>query len=251
MRRRHAMAAATLLVAVVTACRDVPAPESGVLSLSPLLLPAPAVVVGDTIRDSTGAAAPLRVIAYGVGGDPLEPQPTATFVVLDSGAHVTGSWLIGDRAGSTVKLVGSVAGIQTQARSVLVTLRPDTLVASDSAHQVRQFTFPRDTAATAELNVLVRNTAATPTGVDGVIVRYEIVYAPPVVGSGATAVLLSGSVASSRDTTAGGGRASRAVRLRLAAADPTRTDSAVVTATASYRGQSLGLVQFTIVFQPQ
>lgn len=251
MRRRHALVVATLLVAAVTSCRDVPAPAGGVLSLSPLLLPAPAVVAGDTIRDSTGAAAPLRVIAYGVDGEPVDPQPTPTFVVLDSGAHVSGAWLVGDRAGATVKVVGAVAGIQTQARSVLVTLRPDTLVAADSTHQVRRFTFPRDTAASADLNVLVRNTVATPTGVDGVIVRYEIAYAPPVVGSGATAVLLSGSVASSRDTTSEGGRASRAVRLRLAAADPTRTDSAVVTATASYRGQSLGLVQFTIVFQPQ
>ncbi len=251
MRRSRAMSAAVLAAALVS-CRDVPAPESGVLSVSPLMLPSPAVVVGDTMRDSLGVAAPLRVIAYGVGGTAVDPQPAATFVLLDTGvAHLARAYLIGDRAGGTVRIVGNVAGIQTLPQLVLVTLKPDALVPSDSTHQVRPFAFPRDTAATADLNVEVRNTAsASPSGVDGVVVRYDITRSPPVVGSGPSVLLLNGNSLSSRDTTAGGGKASRTLRFRLAAAAPA-TDSAFVSATASYRGQSIGVVQFTIVFKAQ
>lgn len=250
MRRSHLALVAALSAAAMASCRDVPAPESGVLSVSPLLLPSPAVVVGDTMRDSLGAAAPLRLIAYGVDGEPVDPQPAPTFVVMDTGAHLAGTFLIGDVTG-TVRVIGSVSGLQTLSQVVLVTLRPDTLVPSDSTHQVRRFRFPEDTAATADLNVRVLNTDATPTGVDGVIVHYEITSAPPVVGTGPSVMLLSGNVQSSRDTTANSGTASRTLRLRLAGVDPTRTDSATVNATASYRGQPIGIVQFTIVFQPQ
>ena len=251
MRRRVVTIVATLAATVGASCRDVPAPDGGVFSVSPLILPSPAVVAGDTMRDSLGVAAPLRVVAYGVDGDTASPQPEPTFVLLDTGAHLADDLLIGDQAGATVRIVGSVAGLQTQQRSVLVTLRPDTLVAEDSAHQVRTFQALQDTTASADLNVLVQNLEAPPAGVDGVIVSYEVMRAPPVVGTGPTVVLLSGSVLSTRDTTANGGKAARTLRLRFAAADPTRADSASVTATASYRGQSLGVVQFTIVFQPQ
>lgn len=252
MRPSRTMLAATLLAAALASCRDVPAPESGVLSVSPLMLPYPSVVVGDTMRDSLGVAAALRVIAYGVGGTAVDPQPAATFVLLDTGvAHLAGAHLIGDKAGSTVRIVGNVAGIQTLPQLALVTLKPDTLVPADSTHQVHLFVFPRDTAATADLNVQVQNTAgASRSGVDGIIVRYDVTRSPPVVGSGASVILLNGNALSTRDTTAGSGKASRTLRFRLAAAAPV-TDSAFVSATASYRGQALGVVQFTIVFKSQ
>ena len=71
----------------LVSCRDVPAPEGGVASLAPLRLPSPGVVAGDTMRDSVGLAAPLTVVAYAVNGDTLK-NITASFVALDTGAHV-------------------------------------------------------------------------------------------------------------------------------------------------------------------
>lgn len=248
MRRERVVLAAAMLAAAVASCRDVPAPEGGVFSVSALLLPSPAVVVGDTMRDSAGAAAPLRLVAYGVNGEPLDPQPTTNFVVLDATAHVVGgAYLVGDASG-TVRVVGNAGGVQSVPQLVLVTAEPDTLVPSDSTHQVRTFTFPVDTAVNADLIVQVRSAAGA--GVDGVIVRYEITRSPPAVGSGATVVLLNSGVPSSRDTTSGGGTASRTLRFRLAAAAPA-TDSATVTASAAYRGLSIGVVQFTVVFKAQ
>jgi hypothetical protein len=236
-------------------CRDIPAPADGVLSVSAIILPAPGLVAGDTLRDSTGLAAPLRVIAYDFSGDPLDPQPVPTFVVIDTGAHlVDGVFLVGDSVGRTVEVVGSVSGIQTLPASVKVTLAPDTLVASDSIVHHKSYTLiSGDTIVnSAELATIVQHLGgSTPTGVDAVIVRYSIDRAPAGNGQGPTVLLLNGTLLSSRDTTANGGRASRVARLRLNALSAFVSDTVVVSATSSYRGLSLGTVQFTIIYTKQ
>jgi hypothetical protein len=220
-------------------------------AISRLILPAPGLVVGDTLRDSLGVAAGLDVIAYGLDNQPLDPQPESFFVVLDTGAHLdagTGRLLVGDDAGTTVRVVGTVGSLQTQPVSVKVTLAPDTIVPADTiVHHVR-YTIPPDTAAQTTLNVNVRNRAAD-AGVEAVIVHFTIDRSPPSINETPTVVLLNGSVGSARDTTESNGRASRVARLRLAAIASPETDTALVSATTAYRGASLGTVQFIIVFQ--
>ena len=238
---------------ILGACRDVPAPEGGVFSVSRVVLPSPGLVVGDTMRDSLGAAAPLRVVAFDVNGDTISPAPTAAFILLDTTARLVDDLLIGRHSGAA-RVRASVAGLQTQIATVLVTLRPDTIAAADSTRHLRPINLQlSDTSyATAELRVVVRNTGAeNPTGVDAVVVTYALLD-QPVSGNGAgpTVVFVGGSATSARDTTTGGGIAGRAIRLRRLA-QPQLPDSAIVTATASYRGASLGTVQFTIVFQTQ
>lgn len=238
-----------------SSCRDMPAPEGGVLSLSGIQLPLPGVVVGDSMRDSLGVVAPLRVIAYGADGRPVDPQPLASFVALDTGAHLEGAFLVGDDAGTTVRLRGTVEGLQTQVATVLVTLRPDTIVAADSTRHVRRFLLTTQDSVinSADLNVIVQNRNGTAVAsVDAVIVRYSIVRAlPESPGKGPTIMLMSGNVPSSRDTTSGGGRAARVARLRNGSFSSTPPDSAIVEATAAHRGRSLGTVRFTIVFTNQ
>lgn len=240
---------------VLVACRDLPAPTGNVLSLSQVLLPSPGVVVGDTMRDSLGVVSPLRVIAYGPDGLPIDPQPEFFFALLDTGAHLDGARLIGDRAGASIRIIGSAAGLQTQVATALVTLRPDTIVAADSARHVRRFPLLSTDSVinSADLTVLVRNRAGgTPTGVDAVIVEYALVRTLPAAPDKGPAIqIMNASRPSTRDTTAGGGRAARTARLRLAAFAGTLPDSAIVQATASHRGRSLGTVQFTIVFMNQ
>lgn len=244
--------AAAVLALAGGACLDIPAPEGGVQAISALLLPSPGLVAGDTLRDSLGVAAPLRVVAYGIGGDTLDPQPPATFVVLDTGARLEGGhYLVGETAGTTVRVVGTVLPLQTQPATVKVTLSPDTLVAADSTVHRKNYTLlAGDTVVTsAELNVIVRHLDTTPSGVEAVIVRYAIDQAPAgEPDRGPAVVLVNVNRASSRDTTDNGGRASRAARLRLAALSTFATDTAIVTATASYRGITLGTVQFTIIY---
>jgi hypothetical protein len=238
----------------LVSCREIPAPEGGVAALSPIFLPSPGLVAGDTMRDSTGLVAPLRITAYGVDGEVLPSQPPLTFVVLDTGAHMVDALLLGDNAGRTVRVVGTVGSLQSQFASVKVTAEPDTLVAADSILHRKAYSINAgDTVSISpELSVLVQNLAGTAAaGVEAVIVRYAIDQAPTGNGSGPTVVLASGNVRSSRDTSDAGGRASRTARLRIAALGSFATDTVLVSATASYRGASLGTVVFMVIFTNQ
>lgn len=230
-------------------CRDIPAPENGVQSISALVLGSPGLVAGDTLRDSLGLVVPLQVIAYGVDNQPIDPQPTAAFIVLDTGAFLAdGRWLIGQTAGTTVRVVGEVGSLQTQPTTVKVTLSPDALVATDSTTHHVNYTLA-DTVTQATLNTRVLHFGASDTsGVDAVIVRYEIVRAPPGTGTIPTAVLLNGSQQSGRDTTKNAGRSSRTARLRLRQLVTRVVDTLLVDADASYRGASIGTVQFVLIF---
>jgi hypothetical protein len=238
----------------LVSCREIPAPEGGVLSLSPLMLPSPGLVVSDTMRDSTGMVAPLRVTAYALDGEPLSPQPTATFIVLEpTWAHMAGPLLVGDSVGKIVRVVGTVGSLQSQIASVKVTASPDTLVAADSILHRKSYSLNAgDTVSISpELGVLVQNLATTATGVEAVIVRYTIDRAPTGNGQGPTVVLASGTVPSSRDTTDASGRAARTARLRIAALTTFTIDTVLVSATSSYRGITLGTVVFTIIYTNQ
>ena len=235
----------------LVSCRDIPAPEGGVLSLAPLRLPSPGLVAGDTMRDSTGLAAPLTVVAYGVNGDTLK-NVVASFVALDTGAHVSGFWLIGDIMGKTVRVIGSVAALQTQPVSVKVTTSPDTMVPADSTlHRKTYSLIMGDTIVnTADLSTLVRHKPAT--GVEAVVVKYAILRLPAGnPAKGPALLLMNGNTPSDRDTSDAGGRAARTARLRLLAKDTVAVDTAIVSATSSYRGRTLGSVTFVLVFTRQ
>ena len=247
-RRAAGIACATLAWYLVS-CTEVPAPEGGVASISNIQRPSPGLVVGDTMRDSSGLVAPLRVIAYGLDDAPVTPQPVPSFVVLDTNAHLSGGLLIGDRVG-TVRVVGVVGSVQTRADTIPVTLAPDTLVRADlTLHRV-SYTLSGDTVVnSAELGVLAQHLLPTATGVQAVVVRYAITKAPTGTSS-PSVVLMSGNRISDRDTTDGNGKASRVARLRLSAIN-TFADTVMLNATASYRGRTLGVVTFTVVFTKQ
>ena len=234
-------------------CREIPAPEGGVAALSPVQLPSPGLVVGDTMRDSAGAIAPLQVIAYGLNGLPLTPQPPSSFVVLDTGAHMDGAFLVGDSAGPTVRVVGEVGALQTQFTSVPVTQSPDTLVPADSLvfHKTYSLISGDTAIASPDLSVLVQHLGTPVSGVRAVVVYYTIDSAPTGHGQGPTARVTNGVVQSNRDTTEATGRASRTVRLRLAALNTPAVDTVAVSATASYRGRVLGAVQFLVIYTKQ
>lgn len=237
----------------MASCSDIPAPEDGILSVSPLLLPSPGLVAGDTMRDSTGVAAPLRLIAYALDGQPLDPQPTPTFIVLDTTAHLAGALLIGDDAGTIARVVGALGTLQTRPVEVKVTVSPDTLVASDSiVHRKTYALLAGDSVSNSpDLSVIVRHLGVDPKVVEAVIVNYTIDKSPPSRGQGPALVLLNGNVASDRDTTDASGKAARVARLRLLALSTFEVDTALVSATASYRGRTIGTVQFTIIYSNQ
>jgi hypothetical protein len=235
----------------LASCSELGSP-SGVFAISPLLLPSPGMVMGDTMRDSTGAIAPLRVIAFSASGDTIAGT-TATFVTLNTKAHlVGGTILVADDTGGA-RVLGGIGALQTLPETVKVTLSPDTLYAADSAHHLKTYSIlGGDTLVTsAELTARVSHkSGATLSDVNAVIVRYSIVRAPPAKGTIPTITLMNGSLVSTRDTTLGG-RAARTVRLRVSQLTSANVDSAVILATASYRGATIGSVTFTVVFKNQ
>jgi hypothetical protein len=248
--RRVTNAVIAIAAWYVVSCTEVPAPEGGVASISNIRRPSPGLVVGDTMRDSTGVVAPLQVISFGLDDAPLDPQPTPSFVVLDTTAHIVAGRLIGDRVG-TVRVVGVVGSLQTRPDTIPITLSPDTLVPSDSVVHRKSYALAGDTVVnSAELGAFVQHLLPTVSGVQAVVVKYTIVKAPQGKSS-PTAVLMTNNRASDRDTSDASGKVSRVARLRLNALESFRTDTVMVNAAASYRGRPLGVVTFTVVFTRQ
>jgi len=248
MRVRWFWIGGVALACAFAGCVDLSKPTDGVFSLSDVQLPSPGVVMKDTMRDSTGQVAPLHAVAYGADGDSI--PATVSFIVVDSGAHTVGPLLIGDTVRSLVHVIASTDAIQTRPVTFEVTLSPDTIVPNDSTvHHTAFSVLSGDSVATsAALTALVEHFGVSDTtAVNAVIVRYAITRAPPDNGHGPSVLLMNGSVPSDRDTTSLG-MAARSLRLRILALSNLTADTAVVTATASYRGQSIGTVEFTVVF---
>jgi len=240
---------ATILVVIGAvigvACVDMSAPK-GAASISGLQLPSPSVVVGDVMRDSTGAPATLSVIAYDANGAKITDLATQ-FFVTDTGAPATldaAGILTGTKLG-TVHVVGQIGALQTPVVAIPITVAPkliarrsgtaDTLIAPLSTDSTQR---GRDTAA-------VTVSGDSSVGAAGFIVKYALVYAPSTAStSKSPAVFLADDQgnASTVDTTDASGHASRSVVVVSAfLADPallagTKVDSAVVTAQTSYKG---------------
>lgn len=204
------------------------------------------------MRDSSGVAAPLRVFAFNGSGDTVAGT-VPYFVTLDTLAHLSGGTIVvGDYVGKA-RLIGGIGNVQTLPETVTVTLSPDTLVAADSTRHLKTWNLLTDTLVNSlDLATIVQHKVAggTNTTVDAVIVKYAITYSPPSKNSLPTAAVFNGSVASVRDTTASG-RAGRTVRLYINRRTNVALDSAIVEATASYRGAVIGTVTFRVIFQSQ
>jgi hypothetical protein len=227
MRKRmlapRVLAGAALAV-VALSCGEVPTLPDGIAYISSVILPSPAVALGDTLRDSTGKAAPLRLYGIGKGGDTIVVSPT--FVVTTvPGKGITlspANYVIGDSV-RTVQLVGQVGSrLQTPPTAIDVVRQPDSIAAS-SAIKSKLPSSGTDLLVTSDaLSVIVTSgSGAARGGVRSIIVHYAISkwYPSTFVFPDTTLVLLddAGRVQGtdgrrSTDTTDASGTASRRVR---------------------------------------
>jgi hypothetical protein len=239
----------TLLVATVIAagCIDLSAPGDGVLSLSPFRLPYPSVVAGDTLRDSTGAAVPLRVVALDARGDTVADPEVSFLVSAPSAISVSpAGFLTGlQLSESPVRIVAQVGGLQVEAR-VDVVPRPTDAVRA-SPEELPPVTYLPGSGQTAllrsaDLSVRVESvTGSTVTPVRSWLVSYEITRMPAgVPGGAAPAYIGSENDAESRvDTTGSTGVAMRRVVIRQALLAGVVADTVEVRATVRERGTQL------------
>ena len=241
------------MVALVTAaCTDV-GPEGAPFSIEFDSLPYPSVVLGDTLRDEDGVAAPLEAAVFDVRNDPV-PDAEVRFAALDTTVEVTDdAFLIGlaiDFAGSPV--VAQVGAIQTVPVTVIVTRRPDDIHATVATEIPVEYS-PGEVVPSSDLAVrVVHGTPPEPgdTVVPGWIVRYEVVGQAP--GDTVPGYLVNGTRRASADTTDASGNA--ALRFRLNAATlPVLQDTLEVRATARHLGQPVegSPVSFLLLIRPR
>jgi hypothetical protein len=226
-------------------------------SISTLTLPWPAVVVGDSLRDSTGNATPLGVEAFDAAGRPVS-DARVTVIALDTGLTILpGRFVRGDNVrASPARVVIQVQRggdiLETPADSIAVVARPDTVSpAGFDTLSAKTYTYTSvvdTTRVTSEaIQVTVRNRAllasgAANAGVRSWVVYFQITAEPPGV-EGALKALFSGATHphAVADTTDANGVASRQVVLRTAVLTGTRTGTqqVKVLVTVRERGQNV------------
>lgn len=232
--RRRALAVATVTAAIGAAmgCTKIPTDANSVLSLAVDSLPAPAVVLGDTLRDSTGRAAPLHATVFNFQGSVISNAPLR-FQALDRGVtvdSVTG-FAIGDSLRQTpARVLIRVGGLQA-IRTLEVTLRPDTVAPKNGRDSLAYSLTDTTKNFSPALSVEVLH-FPTLNGVKSYIVGFTVVS--PTDTSLARLVNESGA-ASHIDTTDASGIASRRIRLNPAKLIAL-TDSIIVNASVKYRG---------------
>ena len=162
-----------MAVVVLWSCGDVPTFADGIASISPIEFPSLAVVAGDTLRDSLGRAAPLRVRAFDRDGQAV-PGVTAVYLVspADAGIRIDAKgFVIATDSVRAVHLVARIGGrLQTADTSLYVVARPDQIVGQGTTDSLA------GAPAKGPLQVTVtgtRGTTRSPTR--GIVVKYQIV----------------------------------------------------------------------------
>lgn len=216
------------------ACADVSGSSTSVLSIQFDSLAAPSVVVGDTLRDTTGAVIIPVVHAFNFDGDEITSVPVR-FQSPDSGLvvdSITGI-IFGDSLRSTpARIVATVGSLQAIQR-VELTLRPDLVAGLHDRDSLSYSLLDTTLNVSTQLTVkLTHGVAPNDSVVKSYIVSFAIVsQSNPQLGE----LINDAGKPSIVDTTDTNGVAGRAIRLHPLSLTAT-VDSIIVNATARYRG---------------
>jgi hypothetical protein len=242
--RGRVVAALTTLfgaAVVVGACTDATSAPNAVVAIAFDSLPYPALVAHDTLRDSTGRAAPLKAVAYNSDGQVIV-NPSVRYLALDTGVVIDaqGYLVANTRTSGTVRVVATANFLQSVTRTLTVTRAPSKLAATSKLVDTLRYASP-DVAATNTTSsfgvTLTGDSSGVALPVVGFIVSYRLVRGGQTLTESDTTVSLwdDASHLSTNDTTSTDGSASRKLRIwanRL----PVLSDSVEVYASARYRG---------------
>ena len=161
----------------VLSCGSIPSLADGIAFISPIALPAPAVAVNDTLRDSLGRVSPLVVQAFDQNDKPVTTATTSFVVVtLPPGVKIDANGIVtAFDSIRTVQVVGRVGErLQTATTNLEVVAQPDlmTSVGSLDSLVLNQSSSALQVAITGD-----RRGARV--GVAGIVVRYRIVSTTP------------------------------------------------------------------------
>ena len=199
-------------------------------------IPWPALLAGDTLRDSLGAASPLRAHAYDAAGREITDAPFR-FFTLDTGVVVdsNGTMRATTRRDGTVRVVASLGGLQSDDRLLRVTRRPDSTFASGATALALEYAIPdvsTNVGPEMRVSLVSRDTARVSPGVGGWRVRWRTVHAGDtlaVTDTSWVALQTTGGARSAVDTTAADGSSVRKLRV-FSTRIPAPIDSFIVLA---------------------
>ncbi len=230
--------AASAALAVAIACGDVPTSADGIAYITPVVLPSMAVVAGDTLRDSLGRVAPVRVFAIGAANDTIPTTPSFIVTSLPAGVTISPTGIVvALDSPRTVQFVGRIGErLQTTTAVLEVVAQPDSMARTGTVDSLAL------AVESSPLQVSVTGLRrGTRVPVRGIVVRYQItnVYpAQPVNDSTVIFLIgLRGNRTRAVDTTDQSGVTSRTISASVLQG----IDSVVVQATAtSLRALPLG-----------
>ncbi len=244
---------AALFSVAASACTDLSGSSTSVLSIQFDTLGAPSVVVGDTLRDTTGAVIVPVVHAFNFDGQeitsvPVRFQSPDSGIVVDS---VTGI-IVGDSLRSTPARIVATVGTLQAIQRVDLTLRPDLLAAVNGRDSLSYSLLDTTLNVSPKLTVkLTHGIAPDDSVVKSYIVSFSIVsQSNPSLGE----LVNDGGRPSIVDTTDTNGVAGRAIRLHpVFLTSGTTLDSIFVNATVRYRGSPVSgsPVQFVLLVKPR
>ncbi len=251
MRARAVLAVILVAVGVAAACTDISGSSTSVLSIQFDTLPSPSVVLGDTLRDTTGAVARPVVHAFNFKGGEITPAPVH-FLSPDSGVTVDSATgiIVGDSLRSTPARIVATVGTLQAIQRVDVTLRPDLLQATNGRDSLLYSLLDTTVNVSPQLTVtLTHGVAPNDSVVRSYLVSFAIVsQSDPQLGE----LVNDSKRASIVDTTNSSGVAGRAIRLHpLFLTSP--VDSIIVNATAKYRGAQVSgsPVRLVLLLKPR
>lgn len=247
-------------VVVISSCTDVSAPADHVAALTFGQLPAPAVVAGDTLRDSLGIVAPLSAVAYNSAGDPI-PGAEIQFIALDTGVTIgPRGTVFANRTSGSVRIIASSGNLQIRATDLQVTRRPDSVAVSSAATDTVSYVVPDQVTSNSSkalgVKVITNDTTGGLTVSQGWIVSYQAFFRGNAIAPGDTSVVYlvdENRKRSMIDTTSSAGIASRNIRVRPIGITESATDSVIVIATVNYRGAPVrgSPLRFVVQLRPK
>ena len=232
--------AVVAVMVLLAACIDLSTDPDEIVAITLDELPWPSVVAGDTLRDSTGAVAPLSARLFDADGDevtgPVDFFTQVPIIHVDNAGRLVADSTATGQAG----VFASTIGVQSIVRQVQIVSAPTT-VAQDGQIVPLRWVVPDDPSENTSQPLAVRVLSAPNVGVSSWVVSFQLEAGGRVIPENdTTQVFLMGDNGrpSYRDTTDASGRASRRMRLRVVPG-LIPPDSAVITVTASYRGAPL------------
>jgi uncharacterized membrane protein len=232
---------AVVLAAVAGSCTEIGTSPTTITSLEFDSLPFPAVVTGDTLRDSLGRAAPLHAIAFNAAGR-IVPNPSITYLALDSGLTIGPTGIVtAQLRNGAVRVIASAPGLQSVPETLVVARRPDSVIATQRVDTLLYSTPDSvgvNVVPALPLQVATRDTVGGITGTQGWLVSYQVFFhgkALAITDTTIASLWNTAGLPALLDTTQLGGTVSPRLRVRSTLL-PTLTESLTVVATVRYRG---------------